>query len=56
MNNKNENNIVDFLTFSSWKAQIELYGMSFHDARKIYENAKSYEKIYLEKEKENEEA
>ena len=42
------NLIVDFLTYKSWKAQVELYNMSFESARKLYENAKSYEKIYLE--------
>ena len=40
--------LVDFLTYRSWLAQIELYGMSFENARKLYDNAKSYEKIYLE--------
>ena len=46
MNNKNS--IIDFLTYKSWRAQVELYNMSFEDARKLYENAKSYEKIYIE--------
>lgn len=42
------NELVDVLTYRSWLAQVELYGMSFESARKLYQNAKSYEKIYLE--------
>lgn len=46
-----ENEVVDILTYRSWKAQVEMYGMSFENARKLYKNAKSYEKIYVEESK-----
>ena len=44
----NPNELVDYLTYRSWLAQVDLYRMSFENARKLFENAKSYEKIYLE--------
>jgi hypothetical protein len=41
--------MIDYLTYCSWKAQIELYGMSIESARKLYQDALLYEKIYNEK-------
>lgn len=46
--NKIEKDTLDFLTYRSWLAQIELYGMSFESARKLFEDAELYEKKYLE--------
>ena len=38
--------IIDYLTFQSWRAQIELYGMSVENARKLYKDATLYEDVY----------
>lgn len=41
-----QNDLIDRLTYLSWKAQIALYGMSFENARKLYKDAIQYEEVY----------
>ena len=46
--------IIDFLTYNSYKAQIELYGLSCEKLRKIFYNWEELEERYKkEKEKVN---
>lgn len=40
---------IDFLVYSSWKAQIDIHNMSFKSARKLFLEAEKFEKIYLSK-------
>ncbi len=40
------NQLIDFLTYSSWRYQVRDYGVSFEDARKIYSKWKKYEEVY----------
>lgn len=41
--------MIELLLYSSWRAQIELHGMSFQRARKLFKHAEIYEKHYMEK-------
>lgn len=38
--------MIDFLTYRSWYYQIVWYGMSFENARKLFNDAPIYEKIF----------
>lgn len=44
-------NIIDELTYRSWKYQVEWYGLSFDKLRRIFTYAKQYEIKYLNERK-----
>jgi len=44
--------LIDLLTYRSWKHQIELYGMTFLQLRKLFPTWKEFEKLYKEERKE----
>lgn len=39
--------MIDILTYKNWYWNTHIYGMSYAAARRIYRNAKSYEKKLL---------
>jgi len=43
--------MIDFLTYRSWWYQIEWYGMSFENARKLFADWKTYEEVYKNEKK-----
>lgn len=40
------NELIDYLNYCSWKAQITLHGMTLEQAKSLYKNALKYEKMY----------
>ena len=38
--------IIDELTYRSWRAQVDLYKMPYETARKFYKHSMQYEKRY----------
>ena len=45
--------IVDFLTYRSWWYQVNWYGMSKENARKLFKDWKAYEEKNQQEQKEN---